>query len=219
VPSGVHKTVLPANEVGNPEPKGGWTKRGAPKGGGIARTLQYERQNGNGLDIAPELPYHFPGMIILLGVLGLFLAQVGLFFWGSRRIIRYIEDKQHAIEAGLSAEIMHLVNEEPCQAGTVLLAIGKTVGREAGRSAKAAIFQEAGVAARMANQSADSLAVDAIGLKNPGIAGILAGMPSKQRRGIMGNPLIQLAIQGLAGSGAAAPAQQPGNNDHKSFSV
>ena len=51
VPNVVLQTVLPANEVGNPEPKGGWTKGGASKEGGNARTLQYERKNGSNIAI------------------------------------------------------------------------------------------------------------------------------------------------------------------------
>ena len=154
-------------------------------------------------------------MVILIGVLGIFLAQVGLFLWGSRRILRYIEAKQAAIEARAIAEIMHLVKDEPCQSATVLLAIGKTMGREAGRSAKAAIFQEAAVAQRLGNAGGEDQVIEGIAGKQPGIGAVLAGMSRGQKKGLLGNPLIQLALQGLAGSGAGAPAAQAGNNEHR----
>jgi len=155
-------------------------------------------------------------MVILIGVLGIVLAQVGLFLWGYRAITRYVEHKLDAISAAAAAEIMALVKDEPCQAATVLLAIGKTVGREAGRSAKAAIFQEAGVAQRLGNAGGEDQVIDGIAAKQPGIGAVLAGMSRGQKKGLLGNPLIQLALQGLAGSGGGAPAAQPGNNEHRS---
>jgi len=147
------------------------------------------------------------------------LAQVGLFFWGSRAIRRYFDQKQEWLELALSTEIMHLVNEEPCQSATVLLAIGKTVGREAGRSAKAAIFQEAGVAQRLMNAGSDDQIIEGISGKQPAIGNVLAGLSRGQKKGLLGNPLVQLALQGLT-AGGGAPTPNPGNNEHRgSFSL
>ena len=159
-------------------------------------------------------------MSLILAVSVVILAQLGLFLWGSRRLLSYFDRKQEDMELRVRNELAALVKGEPCQSASVLLAIGQTVGREAGRSAKQAIFQEAGVAQRLANQVTDDQMVEGISAKQPAIGQVLAGLSRGQRKGLLGNPLVQLALQGLAGGGSTGGAPVPsGNNEHKTFSL
>jgi hypothetical protein len=105
-----------------------------------------------------------------------------------------------AIQAA-NAELVKLVAGDPCQSASVLLAVGRVVGSEAGRSAKAALMADLSHASRAANADAEQQAVDAIGEQHPGIGAVLAGMGPKARRGVMKNPLLQLGIQAILGGG------------------
>lgn len=160
-------------------------------------------------------------MGIFFAVLIAFGAQILSIFTGYHLITRYIDRKQAEIVRLGEAEINTLVKGEPCTSGRILLAIGQTVGREAGRSAKQALLGDAATAKRLTNDAVDDTLVGALTESQPALGNILAGMGKNQRKGLLGNPLVQLALQGLTGGAhGGAPAPNPGNNEPRgSFSL
>lgn len=109
--------------------------------------------------------------------------------WASR--------KQAEVEARITEELSKLVAGEPCQSASVLLAVGKCVGQEAGRSAKMAILGELSGAQRGMNAIAQDTAIEGIGQSQPALGAILAGMGKNKAKGLLANPLVQLALQGF----------------------
>ena len=109
--------------------------------------------------------------------------------WASR--------KQAEVEARITGELAKLVAGEPCQSAAVLLAVGKCVGQEAGRSAKMAILGELSGAQRGVNAIAQDAAIAGIGESQPGLGAMLAGMGKTKAKGLLGNPLVQMALQGV----------------------
>lgn len=152
------------------------------------------------------------GVIIAAVLLGVcqFAGFVGLGWF--LRI--YFEAKQREVEERLNAELSKLVAGEPCQSGAVLNAIGQTVGREAGRSAKAALMADLSHAQRAVNDGAVEAQVDAISGAQPALGGLLAGMSSKTKKGLLNNPLVGLAVQALTSGrqGANAPDNGAGRS-------
>src|SRR5574343_233904 len=122
------------------------------------------------------------------------LLILGFFVRGAKKIGRQAIDSANA-------ELGHLVAGEPCQSASVLNAIARSVGSEAGRSMKASLMAELSHAQRAINADAEDAAVDAIGEQHPGIGNALAIMPGKTRRQLAKNPFAQLALQFALGGG------------------
>jgi len=122
--------------------------------------------------------------------------------WASR--------KQAEMEARITGELSKLVAGEPCQSAAVLLAVGKCVGQEAGRSAKMAILGELSGAQRGVNAIAQDAAIAGIGESQPALGAILAGMGKGKAKGLLNNPFVQMALQGLTASKGAS-----GNGNHE----
>jgi hypothetical protein len=143
-------------------------------------------------------------MTIVFAVLIVSGAQIFSLFAGYHLITRYFERKQAEITLAAQSEIMALSKGEPSQTATILMAIGQTVGREAGKSAKHALLNDLANAKRATNDAIDDGIVGAVAARQPALGSMLAGMGRNQRKGLLGNPLIQLALQGLTGAGAGA---------------
>lgn len=111
------------------------------------------------------------------------------------------------------AELAALVAGEPCQSASVLNSIGRIVGGEAGRSAKASLMADLSHARRAANADAENAAVSAIGEQHPGVGAVLANLGPKARRGAASNPLVQMALQYALGGGFGQ-GNGGGNDNH-----
>jgi len=109
--------------------------------------------------------------------------------WASR--------KQAEVEARITDELARLVAGTPCQSASVLNAVGKCVGQEAGRSAKMAILGELSGAQRGVNAIAQDAAIEGIGQSQPALGAILAGMGKSKAKGLLNNPLVQMALAGM----------------------
>jgi hypothetical protein len=139
-------------------------------------------------------------VLIFLGLI-LAVGQVLAFFVAGKVVITYLERKQaHFIDV-LDGELQHLVKGEPCQSATLLNTLAFTLGREAGRSAKASIMADLAHISTSANlaQGEGQLALLTDG--NP-IAGQLLGKMGKRGAGkLMNNPFIQLLLQAFMSGG------------------
>jgi hypothetical protein len=128
-------------------------------------------------------------------------------FAGAAVLVRmWAARKQAEIEARITGELAKLVAGEPCQSASVLLAVGKCVGQEAGRSAKMALLSDLSHAQHSVNGIALDETVAKIGESQPGLGAILAGLGKNKAKGLLANPFVQMAIQGMAGrNGGSQP--------------
>lgn len=141
---------------------------------------------------------------IIVAILLVFCQCVSFVAFAS--LIRlWVSRKQAEVEARITGELAKLVSGEPCQSAAVLLAVGKCVGQEAGRSAKMAILGELSGAQRGVNAIAQDAAIAGIGESQPALGAILAGMGKGKAKGLLANPLVQMALQGFL-------AGKPGDN-------
>lgn len=139
--------------------------------------------------------FYVMDMIIVAILIGFFQACT---FVGFALVIRsWAARKQAVIEDRVTRELGKLVAGEPCQSASVLLAVGKCVGQEAGRSAKMAILGELSSAQRNINGIARDAAIADVSEAQPGLGAVLAAMGKNKAKGLLANPLVQLALQGF----------------------
>ena len=148
-------------------------------------------------------------MVTCLGVL--FLGK-----WYLSRTLKHYEER-------LTAEAGKLVAGEPCQSASVLIEIGKVIGSEAGRSAKASLMADMSHVQRAANSAAVDGAIEGVSAANPAIGGVLQSMGRGKASKLLNNPLVQLAIQGFmsgkGGGGGGNHAASGGGKPPGSFSL
>jgi hypothetical protein len=133
------------------------------------------------------------------------LSQVCAFVGFACLIRLWTSHKQAEVEARITGELAKLVAGEPCQSASVLLAVGKCVGQEAGRSAKMSLLGELSGAQRGVNAIAQDAAIAGISEAQPALGAALAGMGKGKAKGLLANPLVQMALQGLMSGKAGAP--------------
>jgi len=128
----------------------------------------------------------------------------------------YAKRAQVRLEARVMAELARLVAGEPCQSAAILNAAGRMIGAEAGRSAKMALMADLSHASREATHAATEGALEQISQANPTVGSLLGGMGKNKAKGLLANPVIQLAIQGFLanankgqGSGGSNGGQPP----------
>jgi len=123
---------------------------------------------------------------------------------------RFVNAKQREISQVALEELAKLVKGEPCQSGSVLNAVGRAIGAQAGTSAKAALMADLSHAKREANSLAVGEQVDAIGAVQPALGNLLTAAGPRKAKGILGHPLAQLLMQ-LLTSGGFGSGGNPGN--------
>lgn len=144
--------------------------------------------------------------VILLGIL-----QIIGFAGVCWILVHYFERKQQEIAARINDELVKLTTGKPCQSASVLLAIGQTVGTEAGRSAKASFMANLSQAARQENAQTQDQQLELISAANPAVGGLLGSLGGRRRGSLMKNPLVQLAISALTGGSSSLSPAGPGN--------
>jgi hypothetical protein len=143
-------------------------------------------------------------LIVVALILGFF--QIVTFAGVAALVRMWAARKQAEIEARITGELAKLVTGEPCQSAAVLLAVGKCVGQEAGRSAKMALLSDLSHAQHAVNGIAIDETVAKIGEAQPGLGAILAGLGKNKAKGLLSNPFVQMAIQGMSGrNGGSQP--------------
>jgi hypothetical protein len=156
--------------------------------------------------------------IILLGILQVFGAVLALKLTEKRVKIAINQQKEVIYE-----EFSKLAQGQPCQSATILNSIGQLIGSQAGASARAGLMQSLGSAKRLVNTAETEATIEGINQVNPTIGGLLGGLGKNKAKGLLGNPLIQLAVQGLLNQKSEASANlggtPTGNNGQKSFSL
>lgn len=149
---------------------------------------------------------------MIIAVVALGILQI-IFFVGLCSLLTlYFDRKQQEIEARINDELAKLTTGKPCQSASVLLAIGQTIGAEAGRSAKASFMANLSQAARQENAQAQDQQLELISAANPAVGGLLGSLGGRRRGSLLRNPLVQLAISALTSGGSGAPAG--GDNGH-----
>lgn len=149
-----------------------------------------------------------PDMIIVALILGFFQIVT---FAGLLVLFRmWAASKQAEVEARITGELAKLVAGEPCQSADVLLAIGRSVGQEAGRSAKMALLSDLSHAQHAVNGIAMDETMAKVGESQPALGAILAGLGKNKAKGLLANPFVQMALQGMmagknGGGGASSP--------------
>ena len=157
-------------------------------------------------------------VIIFAAVLVAISQLVGLFVAG-KVVIGYFERKQADLAAAANAELSRLVKGEPCQSASVLLAMGKVMGSEAGRSVKAGMMADLSHASHNIKAAGDEQQLALISDVNPLVGQFLGGMGKRGASKMLGNPLIQLLMGAFMPKGNA-PAQDSGNHEQqRSFSL
>lgn len=127
----------------------------------------------------------------------------------------YAKRAQARLEARVMGELARLVAGEPCQSAAILNAAGHLIGQEAGRSAKMALMSDLSHASRDATHAATDGALAEISQANPTVGALLGGMGKNKAKGLLANPVIQLAIQGFLanankqGGGGGSNGGQP----------
>ena len=137
----------------------------------------------------------------MLAVIALVVGQVlawilaGLLarWWIRRRIRDLVETAEN--------ELNLLCAGKECHTGAILSAVARTIGQEAGRSAKAALMADLSHISREQGQQQADQQLALIQDQAPGVAGVLAGMGAHGRGKIFKNPFVQLAIQALTQRG------------------
>ena len=151
------------------------------------------------IDKRPKNAVTSQSMSLIIAASILAIAQIGGLFLAAKVIISYVERKQAEIASRATEEILRLLKGEPCQAASVLMAIGQTVGREAGRSAKTSIMADLGNVANAQKMAGQDQQLALINEANPQLGAVLDGM-GKRGGKMLGNPLVQLALNALIGS-------------------
>lgn len=147
-----------------------------------------------------------PDMIIVALILGFFQIVT---FAGLAALVRlWASGKQAEIEARLTGELAKLVAGEPCQSASVLMAVGKCVGQEAGRSAKMALLSDLSHAQHAVNGIAIDETVAKVGEAQPALGALLAGLGKNKAKGLLANPFVQMAMQGFMSSKNGGNASQ-----------
>lgn len=134
--------------------------------------------------------------VILLGICQ-FVGFVG-FCWYLRL---YFDRKQAQIVESVNAELAKLVAGEPCQSAAVLNAIGEHIGSVAGRTAKASLMADLSHVNRNANLDASDAQAAEIGSRHPALAAALGSLGPRSKKGLLNNPILQLAFSALTGGG------------------
>jgi len=117
----------------------------------------------------------------------------------------YLQRKLKEKQASAVVELEKLLAGEPCQSATLINAIGSQIGAQAGRSAKASLMADLSHAKQGASAIGAEVIEGAIGDQSPNLAGAIAGLGKRGKKGILNNPLVQMAIQGfLSGQGSGA---------------
>jgi len=148
----------------------------------------------------------------LIAVGLLCVCQVIGMFWATFMLKRYLDRKQLDIETRISEELSLLVAGKPCKSGAVLNAIGDTVGREAGRSAKAALMADLAHAQRNVNSAKAEGQLSLVSEASPALGHVLSGMGPNRLGAMMKNPLVSLIVGAMSGRGASgnhSGSQQP----------
>lgn len=151
------------------------------------------------------------GNVILAAVL-LGVCQV-IGFAGFCFVLRwYLSKRISAAQARINAELTALVDSKPCQSASVLNAVGRIVGQEAGRTAKASFMADLSHAKRAANIAGEEAIVEAVGDKQPVLGAVLSGMGRNKRKGLFDNPLVQGLLSQFIGN---APPSGNHEDNHK----
>ncbi len=122
---------------------------------------------------------------------------------------RWIRDQVQISRDLVNAELLKLVNGEPCQTAAILNAAGRVIGSEAGRSAKASLMADLSHIKQATTSAASDQQLALIEDGAPGVGGVLAGMGPRTRGKLMSNPLIQLAIQAFMSGKLGGPGGSP----------
>lgn len=129
--------------------------------------------------------------------------------------LRLAKREQARLEERITAELARLVAGEPCQSASILNAAGNMIGTAAGRSAKMALMADLSHASREATHAATEGALEQISQANPTVGSLLGGLGKNKAKGLLANPVIQLAIQGFlannnksGGSNGGQPPKQ-----------
>jgi len=147
-----------------------------------------------------------PDMIIVALILGFF--QVVTFIGLAALVRLWVSRKQAEVESGITGELAKLVAGEPCQSAAVLLAVGRTIGQEAGRSAKMALLSDLSHAQHAVNGIAIDETVAKVGEAQPALGALLAGLGKNKAKGLLANPFVQMAMQGfMAGKNGGNSSQ------------
>lgn len=155
---------------------------------------------------------------VALGIAEALVCFGALYFgkWYFARILQRYEDR-------LMSEAAKLAGGQPCQSASVLIEVGRIIGGEAGRSAKASFMADLSHVQRNVNSAATDAALEGVSESQPALGAILGGMGKGKASKMLANPLVQLALQGfLANKGAAGPQNHSGSNggsSPKSFSL
>jgi len=127
-------------------------------------------------------------------------------------IRQWADHRQAQITSAINQELERLVKGEPCQSASLLLVVGRVVGSEAGRSAKAALMAELSHVQRQANSAVVDEAIESVGEKQPMLGAMLQGMGRNKQKSLLNNPLVQMALSALTagkGGGNHAPRSKP----------
>lgn len=149
-------------------------------------------------------------VIIVAVILGFF--QIVTFAGMAVLIRQWASRKQAEVEARITGELAKLVAGEPCQSAAVLLAVGRSIGQEAGRSAKMALLSDLSHAQHAVNGIAIDETVAKVGEAQPALGAILAGLGKNKAKGLLANPFVQMAMQGIMAGKNGGNATQ--TSDH-----
>lgn len=138
---------------------------------------------------------------MVIAVIAVGICQIVFFAGLCRLLTMYFDRKQQEIEARINDELVKLTTGKPCQTASVLLAIGQTVGSQAGISAKASFMANLSQAARQENAQAQDQQLELISQANPAVGGLLTSLGGRRRGSLMKNPLVQLALSALSSGG------------------
>lgn len=143
---------------------------------------------------------------------GLLLACQCLFFVGVGLLLRlWLQRKLERLTTSAQEELFKLIEGKECVSGSILNAVGRTIGTEAGRSAKASLMANLSNMSRDANLDAADAQAQALGGQSPALGAILGKLGPRSRKNALTNPIAQLAINGLLGALNKPGAAQPGN--------
>jgi hypothetical protein len=117
-----------------------------------------------------------------------------------RVVLAYFERLQDS----LREELTKLALGEPCQSGSVLMAMGKTVGQAAGQNVRASLMQNLGRVSALENGAATDTQLELIQGRSPLLGAALSGLGTRGAGKLLNNPLVQLALQALAPRGNGA---------------
>jgi len=134
---------------------------------------------------------------------------------------RWIRRQILTVQDLATAELLKLINGDPCQLASILNAAGRVIGSEAGRSVKASLMADLSHQQRAQNQADADLQLSMLDqAAGAGIGSALMSLPANKRSKLVKHPLAQMAIQLLANAGGSGGGSGPANNgDHTAGSV